>query len=67
MTKEEARILGRLETKVDTLLSSVNTISSEVEAIVARVNTLEKKNYAIVTIASIAFTGLIAFVNKFVS
>ena len=63
------RSLGRLEGKVDSLISDIKVIrrgaEHKLKELDTRVHKLEKKQYTIVIIASLTFTILISYLKKF--
>lgn len=69
MRKEESRILGRMEGKVDSLIIDLRAIRKDsgrkIDNLGVRVANLEKKQFTIVIIASAIFTGMLAYVKRF--
>lgn len=69
MKKEEARILGQIEGKIDSLIIDLKRLREssehEIKDLEVKVHNLEKKQYTIVVIASAIFTTVIALIKKF--
>lgn len=76
MNKNESLLIGELIGKVDSLIYDIKRlrettegedkkIGTEVHDLEVRVSSLEKKQFAIVLIATVVWTGALAFLRKF--
>ncbi len=68
MNKNEARSIGRLEGKVDSLIVDIKGLrrasEGKIDKLEGRVAKLEKKQFTIVIMASLFFSTLLAFIRK---
>lgn len=64
------RSLGRLEGKVDSLINDVKVIRKgaehKIDELDTRVHKLEKRQFAVIVIASGLFTASLAFFKRFI-
>lgn len=64
------RSLGRLEGKMDTLTHTINILGRgtehKIKELDARVHKIEKKQFAVIVIASGLFTAGLAFFKRFI-
>lgn len=69
------RSIGRLEGKVDSLicdiqlirtatLSNLKELRGDLEVLEEKFESVDKRQFTIITICSIVFTGILAFINK---
>ena len=69
MTREEVRVLGQIEGKIDSLIVDVKTVrkvsDSKIGDLSSRVSSLEKKQYSILVISSLLFTIGLSLIRKF--
>ena len=69
MENDIQRSLGRIEGKVESLISDLQELRGaslgHIAGLDLRLNTVEKKQYGVFLIAGVAFTSLVAVVKKF--